>query len=95
MRPLSGVLGEAWELYRRHAAHFLVISFVVYVTIAVITALLYTFGGFLGSLLAEVVSGTLVAPFIACVVTLVYYRAASPPSRPRPRRPGTRFSMPA
>jgi hypothetical protein len=58
MNPVSGVLGEAWELYRRHAAHFLVISFLIYVIIAVITALLtallYTSGGFLGSLLTVI-----------------------------------------
>ncbi|HEY7260133.1 MAG TPA: hypothetical protein VH589_01455 [Trebonia sp.] len=40
MSPLSGVLGEAWELYRRHARHFILISFVVYLVVAVITALL-------------------------------------------------------
>jgi hypothetical protein len=40
MSPLSGVLGEAWELYRRHAPHFILISFVVYLVVAVITALL-------------------------------------------------------
>ena len=27
MSPLSGVLGEAWALYRRYAAHFIAISF--------------------------------------------------------------------
>ncbi len=40
MSPLSGVLGEAWELYKRHAAHFLPIAFVIYVAVAIITALL-------------------------------------------------------
>lgn len=40
MSPLSGVLGEAWALYRRHAAHFILISFVIYLVVAVITALL-------------------------------------------------------
>jgi len=40
MSPLSGVLGEAWALYRRHFAHFILISFVIYLVVAVITALL-------------------------------------------------------
>lgn len=54
MSPLSGVLGEAWALYRRHASHFLVISFVIYLVVAVVTALLSlvagSWGAFLGLL---------------------------------------------
>jgi hypothetical protein len=34
------VLGEAWALYRRHAPHFILISFVIYLVVAVINALL-------------------------------------------------------
>lgn len=53
MSPLTGVLGEAWDLYRRHALHFLIISFVIYLVVAAITALLSAvlgrFGGFLGA----------------------------------------------
>ena len=46
MSPLSGVLSEAWALYRRHASHFIVISFAIYLVIAVINALLgWAFGG--------------------------------------------------
>jgi hypothetical protein len=56
MSPLSGVLSEAWTLYKRHAAHFLLISFVIYLVIAVITALLSlalgSFGAILGGLLS-------------------------------------------
>lgn len=56
MSPLTGVLSEAWDLYRRHAAHFLVISFVIYLVMAVLTALLSAglgrFGGFLGEILS-------------------------------------------
>jgi hypothetical protein len=52
MNPLTGVLSEAWDLYKKHAAHFLVISFVIYLVVAAITALLSwglgRFGGFLG-----------------------------------------------
>jgi len=38
MNPLTGVLAEAWGLYRRFAAHFLAISFVLYFLTAVIVA---------------------------------------------------------
>jgi hypothetical protein len=54
MSPLSGVLGEAWALYRRHASHFIVISFVIYLVVAIVTALLSlaagSWGAFLGLL---------------------------------------------
>ena len=46
MSPLSGVLGEAWALYRRYASHFILISFAIYLVIAVINALLsWALGG--------------------------------------------------
>src|SRR5215467_2080173 len=40
MSPLTGVLTEAWDLYRRFAGHFLLISFVIYLITAVLVALL-------------------------------------------------------
>jgi hypothetical protein len=56
MNPLSGVLGEAWTLYKRHASHFLLIAFAIYLVVAVITALLSlalgSFGAVLGGLLS-------------------------------------------
>jgi hypothetical protein len=46
MSPLSGVLGEAWALYRRHASHFILISLAVYLVVAVVNALLsWALGG--------------------------------------------------
>ena len=55
MSPLSGVLGEAWTLYRRHAPHFILISFAIYLVIAVISALLSwalgSIGAFIGLIL--------------------------------------------
>ena len=55
MSPLSGVLGEAWALYKRYAAHFIAISFSVYLVIAVVSALLSwalgSFGAFIGLIL--------------------------------------------
>jgi uncharacterized membrane protein len=61
MNPLSGVLSEAWEMYRRFAAHLLTIAFVIYVVAAIIAGLLSLVGD-IGVLLAEVV--TLFAAFL-------------------------------
>lgn len=56
MNPLSGVLGEAWDLYRRHATHFLVISFVVYLAVAIVSAILAAVLGGFGGLLGDILS---------------------------------------
>ena len=61
MSPLSGVLGEAWSYYRRFAAHFLVIAFVIYVGAAIIAALLGLAGG-IGLFLGWII--TLIAAFL-------------------------------
>jgi hypothetical protein len=55
MSPLSGVLGEAWEMYKRYAAHFLPIAFVIYLAVAVVTALL-SLAGWFGILLGLIFS---------------------------------------
>jgi hypothetical protein len=54
MNPLSGVLGEAWQLYRKFAAHLLVIAFVIYLAAAILVALL-SLAGVIGGLLAFIV----------------------------------------
>ncbi len=54
MNPLSGVLEEAWRMYRAHAPHLLAISFVIYIITAIIVALLALIGEF-GSLLGAIV----------------------------------------
>ena len=54
MNPLSGVLSEAWQYYRKFAGHLLAIAFVIYVVAAIIAALL-SLAGFVGPLLAVVV----------------------------------------
>ena len=56
MSPLSGVLGEAWALYRRHASHFILISFVIFLVISVITALLSWALGNVGALIGLIFS---------------------------------------
>jgi hypothetical protein len=55
MNPLSGTLGEAWQMYKAHAGHLLAIAFVIYIVAAVLAGI---FGllGVIGSLLALFVS---------------------------------------
>jgi uncharacterized membrane protein len=55
MNPLTGVLAEAWGLYRRFAAHFLAISFVLYFLTAVIVVLLTMTAGSTGYFVAAIV----------------------------------------
>jgi hypothetical protein len=56
MNPLTGVLGEAWALYKRFAAHFIVIALAIYLVIAIITALLSLAFGIVGGLLGGLIS---------------------------------------
>ena len=53
MNPLSGVLGEAWQMYRKFAVHLLAIAFVIYLVTAVAAALLSLLG-FFGALLGSI-----------------------------------------
>src|SRR6058998_852418 len=56
MSPTSGVIGEAWQLYKAHWRHLITFSFVVYAGVAVIGALLTLALTWLGALLAAIVS---------------------------------------
>jgi hypothetical protein len=62
MNPLSGVLGEAWGMYKTFARHLLAIAFVIYLVAAIIAALLSLAGGAIGTLLGTLVG--LVAGFL-------------------------------
>ncbi len=62
MNPLSGVLDEAWRMYKTFARHLLAIAFVIYLIAAIITALLALAGGTVGILLGSLVS--IVAAFV-------------------------------
>ena len=53
MSPLTGVLSEAWDLYRRFASHFLLIAFVIYVITAILVGLL-SLAGFFGAILGAI-----------------------------------------
>jgi hypothetical protein len=55
MNPLSGVLGEAWQMYKAHAWHLLAIAFVIYLAAAVIAALLALVSSTVGALLGSLV----------------------------------------
>src|SRR6516225_1512261 len=55
MSPLTGVLREAGDLYRRFAGHFLLISFAIYLITAVLVALL-ALAGVAGALLGAIIS---------------------------------------
>jgi hypothetical protein len=56
MSPLAGVLGEAWAMYRRHFPHFILISFVIYLAVSVVTALLSWAGGTIGAFIGVIFS---------------------------------------
>lgn len=55
MNPTTGVLGEAWGLYKAHWQHLLTISFAVYVAVAVLSLILSPLG-WVGALIAAIIS---------------------------------------
>src|SRR5215831_412747 len=55
MSPLTGVLTEAWALYRRYAGHFLLIAFVIYLITGIVVALL-SLAGNAGLIIGGIVS---------------------------------------
>lgn len=56
MNPTSGVIGEAWALYKAHWRHLITISFAVYLTVAVLTAVLAAVLTWLGVVLGALIS---------------------------------------
>jgi len=115
MNPLSGVLSEAWQMYKAFARHLLAIAFVIYLaasfgrsrriargngwhvfgTLVLVYIIMLAVGIILGLIfsalphslangLSSIISGTLIAPFLALVVTLVYYRLAGDAQAPPP-----------
>jgi len=61
MSPTSGVIGEAWGIYKAHWRHLLTISFVTYLIVAVLTAILAAILTWVGAILGFFIS--LVAVF--------------------------------
>ena len=84
MNPLSGVLGEAWRMYKAYAMHLLAIAFVIYLVAAVIAALL-ALAGNVGVALGALVQ--IIAAFLL-QATLVYYRLAGESQAPPPASEG-------
>ena len=70
MSPLTGVLTETWALYRKYAAHFLLIAFVIYLVAAVLVALL-SLAGLFGYFLGEIIELTAVFLLQAALVKAV------------------------
>ena len=56
MNPLSGVLGEAWQLYKGHWRHFMAIALIVFIVLAVIGILLAWILGWLGVVIGVFIS---------------------------------------
>ena len=56
MSPTDGVIREAWGLYKAHWRHLIPIALVVYVTVAVIGALLTLLLTWLGALIGALIS---------------------------------------
>jgi hypothetical protein len=70
MNPLSGVLGEAWRMYKAYAMHLLAIAFVIYLVAAVIAALLALAGNVgvaLGALVQIIAAFLLQATLVKAV----------------------------
>jgi hypothetical protein len=56
MNPTDGVISEAFDLYKKHFSHLVVVAFVVYVAIAILSAILILIGGWVGAILSAIVS---------------------------------------
>jgi hypothetical protein len=85
--------GRSRALVRGHGWHVFGTLVMVYVILLIadfVLALIFkALPGVLGSGLSAVISGTLISPFLALVVTLVYYRLAG--GAPTPRVPGESY----
>jgi hypothetical protein len=55
MNPLSGVIGEAWQMYRKFAMHLIAVAFIIYLPAAVITGLLALGGSILANLASAII----------------------------------------
>jgi hypothetical protein len=55
MNPLSGVFGEAWQMYRAHAPHLITIAFLIYLGAAIVDAIISVAGGLLVSFIGSVI----------------------------------------
>ncbi len=91
----SGVLasfGRSHQLVRGRGWHVfatLVLVYVILLVVKLVLGLIFSaLPHVLGSGLSSVISGTLIAPFLALVVTLVYYRLSGESQVPQPQGGG-------
>ncbi|HEX4257384.1 MAG TPA: collagen-like protein [Streptosporangiaceae bacterium] len=93
--PAMASFGQSWRTVRGYAWHVFgtyVLVFLIYIAFEVVLSLIFAvLPGAGRGFIASIVSGTLIAPFIAIVVSLIYYRLtaahqnqAPPPGYPPP-----------
>jgi hypothetical protein len=93
--PAMASFGQSWRTVRGYAWHVFgtyVLVFLIYLAFEVVLSFIFAvLPGAGRGFIASIVSGTLVAPFIAIVVSLIYYRLtaahqnqAPPPGYPPP-----------
>jgi hypothetical protein len=79
--------GRSYQLVRRHGWHVfgtLVLAWIIQLAVSIVLGvLLSALPLFLRNAVSTVVTGALVAPFIALIVTLVYYRLLAAPAMPQ------------
>jgi hypothetical protein len=56
MNPTDGVISEAFDLYKKHFSHLVVIALVIYLAIAVLAFLLVLLLGWVGAVLSAILS---------------------------------------
>jgi hypothetical protein len=56
MNPTVGVIREAFDLYKKHFVHLFLVAFVVYLGLAILTALATAAGGWVALLVASILS---------------------------------------
>ena len=87
--PAMGSFGASWRTVRGHAWNVFgtyVLVWLIYLAFEIVLSLIFVaLSGWLRSGISGVVSGTLVAPFIAIVVSLIWYRLTAVHQGGRPR----------
>ena len=107
--PALASFGRSWRTVRGYAWNVfgtIVLVWLILVAVRVVLALIFAvLPQWLRSSLADVVAGTLIAPFIAIVVSLAYYRLTAahqnqappfdpPPEHPPPEHPPPGYTPP-
>ena len=92
--PAMASFGRSWRTVRGFAWHVFgtyVVVFLIYIAVQIVLALIFSvLPGAYRSFISNIVSGTLITPFIAIVVSLIYYRltaahmSQAPPGYPPP-----------